>query len=183
MQAVQNQRQENSLTPIKYNNNQSDNKRTMRDLFLSINDTVVTNSNSIAKQFKEMTETCLACAKESATNICDVDIAKQVSTTVIAVAAICAAAYLLSKLIAFWQTSRHEKRKREWDKEDKLTKLESEAWSMKLEWLKTNKKDDYIAQIGEYISETKASQKSKDIKASPKSNGTDASPKNKNKGN
>lgn len=103
---------------------------------LSINDTCITNKDCIAKQLKEMTDTCLAYAKESATNTCDVDIANSVSTTVIVVVAICAGAYLLSKLIAFWQTSRQSKRKREWDNEDKDRKQKSDLLYMKLEMMK-----------------------------------------------
>ena len=103
---------------------------------LSINDTCITNKDCIAKQLKEMTDTCLAYSKESATNTCDVDIANSVSTTVIVVVAICAGAYLLSKLIAFWQTSRQSKRKRKWEEEDKDRKQKSELLSMKLELLK-----------------------------------------------
>ena len=103
---------------------------------LSINGTCITNKDCIAKQLKEMADTCLACVKESATNTCDVDITKYVSHTIIWVAVICAGAYLLSKLIASIHATRIEKKKREWDKEDRLSKQESEAWNMKLQWLK-----------------------------------------------
>lgn len=135
----------------------------MSQIIMELNDSIMLN-DSIIKKLTESADICLVNLNKTATNCCDVDIAKYVSRTVILGAAICAACYVIAKLIACIHASRLEKKKREWDKEDRLCKQESEAWAMKLQWLKDKQKDDYVSKIDEYISEIKASPKSNDMK-------------------
>lgn len=133
----------------------------MSQIILEMSNTTVLNDSMVGK-LTVSADTCLLNLNKTATNCCNANIAKYVSLTIIMVAAICAVCYLIAKLIANNHASRFDKRKREWDKEDKLNKQKSEAWAMKLQWLKENKKSDYVSEINKYIFEIEESQNSND---------------------
>ncbi len=97
----------------------------MNTFILNPNDTIAM-SDSIIVKMMNMSGTCQTCINETATNWADVEIAKQISCTIITITIIFVVGYIFIRIIATISACCSEHRKRIWEEEDRNYKHETE---------------------------------------------------------
>lgn len=109
----------------------------MSTFILNPNDTIVM-SDSIIVNVMKMADTCHTGINDTATSWADVEIAKQISCTLITIVAICVAGYILAKLIEIISKYCSEERKKKRDKEENYRKQEADLQEKLLSFIEKN---------------------------------------------
>lgn len=97
----------------------------MSTFILSPDDTIVMSDSMIVKIMK-ISGTSQTCINETANNWADVEIAKQISCTIITIAIVFVVGYTLARIIDTISACCSEHRKRMWEEEDRNYKRETE---------------------------------------------------------
>lgn len=109
----------------------------MNTFILSPNDTIVMSDSMIVKAMR-MSSTCQTCINEMANNWADVEIARQISCTLITIVAICVAGYILVKLIEIISKYCSEERKKKRDEEESSRKQKANLQDKLLSFIEKN---------------------------------------------
>lgn len=109
----------------------------MNTFILNPNDTIVMSDSIIVKAMR-MSSTCQTCINETANNWADVEIARQISCTLITIVAICVAGYILVKLIEIISKYCSEERKKKRDEEESSRKQKANLQDKLLSFIEKN---------------------------------------------
>lgn len=124
--------------------------------------------DSLLENNPKLADICTAC---SITNCANVEMAKCISSAIIAIVSICVAGYVIVKLISLIFAQCSETKKKKCEVADRAFKQKFEIWSMKLDLLKSSgKSEEYLKELDKCLAEFRLKSEREEVKTENKKN-------------